>query len=210
MSSNEKTVGKGGRKKDSSDKTRVNTFIFSLEPERQYFCSCWNVSCLRQDFSCRIFCEKRNNKDIGLALGTSNPQVEVPMCFCLLLRFKVREMQDSFFQFLSLLFCIENKWTNKKKNPWTLEITSLIRLFMPFPGVPAAPVGTVPLNPFLKWSLNLKEMIKDRFQHPLRHSGAGSPPCHVPALTPDLQGRGIISLDVGHSPWNCRNGIFSE
>lgn len=121
MSSNEKTVGKGGRKKDSSDKTRVNTFIFSLEPERQYFCSCWNVSCLRQDFSCRIFCEKRNNKDIGLALGTSNPQVEVPMCFCLLLRFKVREMQDSFFQFLSLLFCIENKWTNKKKKSLDLR-----------------------------------------------------------------------------------------
>lgn len=90
---------------------------------------------------------------------------------------------------------------NEQTKCWTSENTSIIRSFLSFPGVPTAPVGTVPLDHFLKWSLNQGEVIEGGFQHPPQHSEAGSAPCLVPAPTTDLQEKGILSLGGGHTPW---------
>lgn len=89
-------------------------------------------------------------------------------------KFRVREILEAAFSSISaVLFW---KQMNEQTKCWTSETTSTIRLFLAFPGVPTAPVGIVPLNHFIKWSLNRGEMIKGGFQLPPQHSEAGAAP----------------------------------
>lgn len=73
----------GRRKKEGLFRQNQGKYIYFLTGTRNlvFLFLLKIVSSLRQDFSCRIFYKKRN---VSPASGIAKPQLEVPMCSCLL------------------------------------------------------------------------------------------------------------------------------